>query len=123
MPYRDTRVACENCEKTFIFTVEEQRRLDQMGMDITPPELCPECRGEETAEELTEGERTGVVKWYEPDKRYGFIVDPSGEEIFFHRSGFAEEAPSSYSEGDRVTYEVEETDKGLQAINVAPAGG
>lgn len=116
MPYRDTWVTCEECGERFVFTVEEQRRLEEAGFDVEPPSLCSGCRRKA---EASPGPHEGVVKWYDPQKGYGFIVQSTGSEIFFHRTGFAQDTPSQLPEGARVTYIVEETSKGPQAVEVS----
>jgi len=122
MPYRDTWVTCEKCGKQFIFTVEEQRRLDGLGFEVAVPPLCPDCM---RAEELGPGPHEGVVKWYDPDKGYGFIIQRSGNEVFFHRSGIAVtgEARLQIRDGARVTYRIEPSGRGPQAVDVVPVGG
>lgn len=115
MPYRDSWATCEKCGKQFIFTVEEQRRLDKMGFEVEPT-LCPECREQKEPET---GEQKGVVKWYEPKKRYGFITMRSGEDIFFHRNAIVEGSEEEFKEGATVTFEVTESDKGSEATSVA----
>lgn len=120
MPYRDTWATCENCGKQFIFTVEEQRRLDKMGFEVEPT-LCPDCRerkGPEPEPESEPGEQQGVVKWYEPKKRYGFITMRSGNDIFFHRNAITEGAEEDFTEGAKVKFEVTESEKGPEAENV-----
>ncbi len=117
MPYRDTWATCERCGKQFIFTVEEQRRLDKMGFEVEPT-LCPECREEKEPES---GRQQGIVKWYEPKKRYGFITMRGGDDIFFHRNAIAEGDEEDFTEGARVTFEVTESEKGPEAANVALA--
>lgn len=116
MPYRDTWVTCDQCGKRFIFTVEEQRRLAESGFEIEPPSLCGECRGEK---EPAPGPHEGAVKWYDPAKGYGFIVQRNGDEIFFHRTGVVPGVPREIPEGARVTFLVEEGRKGPQAVEVA----
>jgi len=116
MPYRDTWATCEKCGKQFVFTVEEQRRLTDLGFEVVPPPLCPGCQKEA---DLAEGPHEGIVKWYDPERGYGFIIQRSGSEIFFHRSGIAEDGAYSIPSGVRVTYLVEQTDKGPQAVEVA----
>jgi len=59
VPYRDTWATCEKCGKQFVFTVEEQRRLDKMGLEVEPS-LCPECQEGKTMESLEEGEQAGA---------------------------------------------------------------
>jgi CspA family cold shock protein len=61
----------------------------------------------------------GAVKWYDPEKGYGFLVRHTGDEVFFHRTRLLEEDHRRLVEGALVTYELEETEKGLQAVNVA----
>jgi CspA family cold shock protein len=62
----------------------------------------------------------GTVKWFSSEKGYGFIrPDDGGEDLFVHRSGIAGEGPESLDEGDKVTYEVAQGRKGLQAQNVS----
>jgi CspA family cold shock protein len=64
-----------------------------------------------------QGKARGVVKWYSLQKGYGFITLESGDEIFTHKTGLAE-GIQSLDEGQEVEFEVEETIKGPQAVNV-----
>jgi CspA family cold shock protein len=59
------------------------------------------------------------VKWYDSEKGYGFIVQQSGDEIFFHRTGIAPGERPRFPDGTRVTFLIEKTSKGPQAIDVA----
>ena len=65
------------------------------------------------------GPHEGSVKWYDSEKGYGFIVQQSGDEIFFHRTGIAPGETPRFPDGTRVTFLVEETSKGPQAVDVA----
>ncbi len=61
----------------------------------------------------------GRVKWFNNDKGYGFIDYPNGEDIFVHYSAIKQDGYKSLSEGQIVEFELIETAKGLQAINVS----
>jgi len=57
----------------------------------------------------------GTVKFFNNSKGFGFITpDDGGKDVFVHQNGLTEDI----NEGDKVSYEVEETPKGLSAINV-----
>jgi CspA family cold shock protein len=141
MAYQDMLITCEECDKQFIFRVEDQRRMAARGEEVTPPDVCAACRGEEPRtyaappppkreekapapqpeaepEPLGAGPHEGEVKWYDPEKGYGFIAHPSGNEVFFHRTGIAPGEPNKFPDGTKVTFCVEETEKGPQAVEV-----
>ena len=64
---------------------------------------------------------TGRVKWFSNDKGYGFIGFKEDEDIFVHYSAIKLDGYKTLSEGQRVEFDLVETPKGLQAINVKPA--
>jgi CspA family cold shock protein len=63
----------------------------------------------------------GVVKWFSDKKGYGFIEQEEGGDIFVHFSAVNMDGFRTLSEGDRVTFEVEEGDRGPAAKNVSKA--
>lgn len=64
----------------------------------------------------------GAVKWFNAQKGYGFITNEStGEDVFVHFSGIAGEGYKSLEEGQNVTFDITEGNRGLQAVNVTVA--
>jgi CspA family cold shock protein len=64
----------------------------------------------------------GTVKWFSQEKGYGFIrPDDGSEDVFVHHTGIAGEGFKTLEEGEKVTYEVTQGRKGLQAANVSKA--
>ena len=61
----------------------------------------------------------GRVRWFNNQKGYGFIVNSEGEEIFVHYSGINMDGFKSLEEDNSVTFDVIETEKGRQAVNVS----
>ena len=62
----------------------------------------------------------GTVKWFSNEKGYGFIEREGGEaDVFVHFSAIAGEGYKSLTEGQHVSFEVVQGDKGLQAANVS----
>jgi CspA family cold shock protein len=122
MAYRDEWAECQACGRDYVFTVEMQRRIAEKGTGKEMAQFCPNCassRVEEPAMRLdpTTGHWVGVIKWFDLDKGYGFIERGDGTDIFFHKTEVAGD-PHAYVEGSLVTYDVEETLKGPQAITV-----
>jgi CspA family cold shock protein len=60
----------------------------------------------------------GTVKWFKDDKGYGFIAGEDGVEVFVHFSAINGEGFKSLSEGQKVSYDVQQGPKGPQASNV-----
>ena len=62
---------------------------------------------------------TGTVKWFSDEKGYGFITpDDGSKDVFVHQTAIMGEGFRTLSEGAKVTYETEESDKGPKAANV-----
>ncbi len=64
----------------------------------------------------------GKVKWFNETKGFGFIVpEEGGDDVFVHYSAIQGDGFRTLTEGQAVTYEVEQGPKGLQAAQVTPA--
>ena len=60
----------------------------------------------------------GTVKWFNPEKGYGFISRDDGDDVFVHHTGINGEGFRRFDEGQRVEFEITDGKKGLQVINV-----
>ncbi len=67
---------------------------------------------------MSEQRVSGTVKWFNDDKGFGFIEREDGKDVFVHHSAIAMEGFKSLKEGQKVTMEVTEGQKGPQAENV-----
>ncbi len=61
---------------------------------------------------------TGKVKWFNAAKGYGFITGDDGKEVFVHFSAIQADGYKTLDEGQAVEYEVNDGDKGPQAVDV-----
>jgi cold shock protein len=60
----------------------------------------------------------GTVKWFDEKKGFGFIEQETGPDVFVHHSAINASGFKSLREGDQVTFDVENGQKGLSAANV-----
>lgn len=63
----------------------------------------------------------GTVKWFNDSKGYGFIQQPSGDDVFVHFSAIVSGGFRTLAEGEEVEFEVRAGDRGPQAANVIRA--
>ncbi|MEH6917023.1 cold-shock protein, partial [Priestia megaterium] len=63
----------------------------------------------------------GTVKWFNAEKGFGFIERENGDDVFVHFSAIQSEGFKSLDEGQAVTFDVEEGQRGPQAANVQKA--
>lgn len=60
----------------------------------------------------------GTVKWFNSTKGFGFITGEDNKDIFVHQSSIQEEGFRTLEEGQKVSYDVEASEKGDRAVNV-----
>jgi cold shock protein len=77
--------------------------------------MCAKAHEEETQMEQ------GKVKWFNAEKGFGFIERATGDDVFVHFSAIQSEGFKSLDEGQEVTFEVEQGQRGPQATNVRKA--
>ena len=61
---------------------------------------------------------TGTVKWFNAEKGFGFITNENGEDLFVHFSEIQKDGFKTLEDGEAVSFDVVEGDKGPQAANV-----
>lgn len=62
----------------------------------------------------------GIVKWFNAEKGFGFITGEDGKDVFVHFSQINKSGFKTLEEGEEVTFEITEGQKGPQASNVSP---
>lgn len=65
---------------------------------------------------------SGIVKWFNNDKGFGFIKRETGEDVFVHHTAIQANGYRTLTEGERVEFDVKQGPKGLQAENVRRPG-
>jgi len=63
----------------------------------------------------------GTVKWFNSDKGFGFITGEDDNDVFAHFSAIQADGFKSLEEGQAVTFDIEEGQRGMQAVNIFKA--
>ncbi|MCB6610651.1 cold-shock protein [[Clostridium] symbiosum] len=63
----------------------------------------------------------GTVKWFNSEKGFGFITGEDGADVFVHFSGINTDGFKSLEDGQAVTYDLAQGNRGMQAVNVTAA--
>ena len=64
---------------------------------------------------------TGQVKWFNNEKGFGFIEVPGENDVFVHFSGIVADGYKTLEDGQKVTFDLAEGNRGMQAVNVHTA--
>ena len=64
---------------------------------------------------------SGKVKWFDNKKGFGFIIQDSGQDVFVHHTSIMGSGFKTLNEGEMVTFDIIQSDKGLKAQNVQRA--
>jgi CspA family cold shock protein len=105
-------VVCRRCGRGFVLTSAYESFLARRGVKVQVPVLCMTCF-------LKTGpwpKRRGEVKWFNPHKRYGFIVSEEGQDVFVHEQQIL--AGRDPTEGQGVKFHLHYSPKGPEALNV-----
>jgi cold shock protein len=89
---------------------KEQRRSRRFAPAFSAVKAARRLRKMEMA--------TGIVKWFNDAKGFGFIKQEGGEDVFCHHTAIVADGFRSLTEGQTVEFEVKRGPKGLQAENV-----
>ncbi|MFN8491242.1 MAG: cold shock domain-containing protein [Caldilineaceae bacterium] len=111
---QDETLFCERCGISFLWSVEEQKAVAATGEEAQPPLYCTGCR-----HLLAPASRErGLVKWYNAQKRYGFITRRNAPEIYVHGTELQDQR--RLAPGDLVEFSLGTGDRGplAQAVQV-----
>ena len=89
------------------------------GQDHNSPQVSVAASA--VARKENHGMTTGIVKWFDPKKGYGFITQDNGEDVFVHwRQIATEDSFKTLQDGEQVEFQVVQAEKGPQAERVTP---
>lgn len=104
----------QRCRRGVMLADTYRALLERKKAKVVEPVLCPTCF-------LVDGplsKEYGQVKWFSPDKHYGFIVTDRGEEVSSHESQLLDENGLRLQAGQPVRFHLHQAIKGLEALNV-----
>jgi cold shock protein len=102
--------------------VDEVLEIDE-STAAPPPTAALGKRPSARANDLRPNRMTGTVKWYSTEKRFGFVaVEEGRSEVFVYAAALQRSGITKLAEGKRVSMEVTEGRKGLEAVTVSITG-
>jgi CspA family cold shock protein len=98
----------------FMMTENYRAFLERRGTNLIIPVQCLNCFWHDGPLP----KHRGQVKWFNQHRRYGFILDEDGHEVFFHQEQLVERDDGELKEGEPVRFHVRYAPKGPEAVNV-----
>jgi cold shock CspA family protein len=106
-------------EDSIVLEADQGKASAAAGEDSSTRTVSRDGLTESATEDLPR--ERGRVKWFDAEKGYGFLVRPTGEDLFVHHSEVRGD-PSTLAPSDEVEYEVGRNDRGPNARRVRPVG-
>jgi CspA family cold shock protein len=107
-------IVCQRCGRGFVATANHRDLLLRRGIQVKVPVICTTC----FVRTGPVPKRQGEVKWFNPRKRYGFIADQEGQDVFLHERQILKSRGNRLNEGQAVRFHVYYSPKGPEAWNV-----
>ena len=90
--------------------------LNTIQITMLPKFILSSCNNQKYKMEVKH--MTGTVKWFNAEKGFGFITNENGEDLFAHFSQIQKDGFKTLEDGEAVSFDVVEGDKGPQAANI-----
>lgn len=114
-----TKMKCNKNKMLTSLTPKQQRLIEKEDRKIERMAMQLGC-ALKRFKNGEDGIMKGIVKWFNTQKGYGFITSEDGMEIFVHQSNILMDRFRYLDDGDFVKFDMEENERGFQAINVTP---
>jgi CspA family cold shock protein len=114
MPDQPRVIVCQRCGRGFVLTTTYRDWLARREVKVVVPVLCPTC----FSKVGPLPKQRGQVKWFDPHRRYGFIIATEGVEVFFHQRQIVGGNGGDAHEGQVARFHVGYSEKGPEALNV-----
>ena len=114
-----TKMKCNKNKMLTSLTPKQQKLIEKQDREIERMVMQLGC-ALERFKNGEDGIMKGTVKWFNTQKGYGFITSEDGMEIFVHQSNILMDGFRYLDDGDFVKFDMEENERGFQAINVTP---
>ena len=107
-------LTCQQCGKGFIMTSNYAQFLARCGERVIVPTRCLRCYWKAGSSPKVYGK----VQWFDPRKKYGFLVTGNDQEVFFHQNQLVGDNGVIPEEGQDAWFHIRYAVKGPEALNV-----